>query len=127
MRLAGSQSTGIRDSAVVRTAKAVPNVGLVMLKLDDSNIVSQCDALRHHLEVTYGRVGCFIQHNALHVRVIVTAQQINAMYPGHNADGLRSLHFNATIEHMKYTEKDKEYYVEMFSLIEQCVSFNGMD
>ena len=87
--------------ANVRSGKVAPHANLVMLKLDGSNITSWEDALRHHLEVSYGPVGCFLQHNALLVRPIMTAAQIGNMYPGHNAAGLAQLHQNATMNHMK--------------------------
>ena len=69
------ESTGNPTGALIRSSKVVPNVGLVMLKLDGSNITSWQDALRHHLEVTYGPIGCFIHHDALLIRPIATAQQ----------------------------------------------------
>jgi hypothetical protein len=115
------ESTGDRNTMVMRSPKVAPSSGLVMLKLDGTNITSWEDAMRHHLEVTYGPVGCFIQHNVLLVRPIMAAHQLNAMYPGHNAAGLAALHISATTEHMKATAKDNSSYVEMFSLIEQCV------
>jgi hypothetical protein len=52
---------------------------------------------------------------------------LNVLYPGHNAAGLAALHISATTEHIKLTVKDNGSYVEMFSLIEQCVTVDGID
>ena len=99
----------------------------VMLNLNGSNITSLKDAQRHHLEVTYESMGCFIQHNALLVRPILMANQLNALYPWHNGAGLAALHISATTKHMKLTVKDNCCYTEMFCFIEHCVTVDAMD
>ena len=120
-------SDGGRGAAHTRSSKEVPHAGLVMLKADGSNITSWTEALANHYETTYGRIGKFVLSGTRYVRVAPQHADIVNDLPQATAAQVNDVLKSAYAEHFKMVARDAEHYAEMFGLMQQVISVEGMD
>ena len=117
-----------RGAVPMRSAKEAPSAGLVMLKADGSNITSWNEALANHFETTYGLIGKFVVSGARYERPPPTEASVTALIPGVTTrEQITPLLNAAYLEYIKTRTKDTEKYAEMFGLMQQVVSVEGMD
>ena len=93
-----------------------------------SNITSWNEALANHFEIEYGRVGKFVLTGERFVRAAPTLEEIQQQFPDvHGNAQLNAILATANAEHFKKIKNDEEKYAEMFGLIQQVISVDGMD
>lgn len=107
--------------------KEPPVSNLHVLKRDGSNLVTFLEALEEHLRSEYGKRACFVETGALFARDQPNIDRIAAMFPGLSASNLNKAYCDACTNHMRKLEADEEAQVEMFALILQCVSTEGIE